>query len=404
MKMQDKDYCPQILEDVEITVLFQNKNGSSYSMGSKSCDRYIQLNDGNKKAVEIAINHMDGKTTVEEIHESMINIYHLNLDVIKLCEWLGKAGLLKNPPEDVSLEKQEMDYLSITIKKWKLDRFFDVFSFLGEKHGLKLLISSIVIIVVGMTIALMNWREFITLKNYELNNSLFFGIGWMLVVFVVSIGLHEIGHAVVGYHFGLKPKELVFALYVGTPMFYVKIPGIYTLQPKKRVYVWSVGVYVNLVIASICMILMQLMDGDIKNLLLIGVTTNLSLVVANLSPLLPLDGYFILSTLLQKPNLRKGSFSQFKNWFLGRENRFEGLYIVYFLLSVSFYSFVIICELRKIINIVSYGISHHYGAWDYMYEFRLIGVIISIIILKKIVDIVASHFNRVEKDVVSMNR
>ena len=64
MKMQDKDYCPQILEDVEITVLFQNKNGSSYSMGSKSCDRYIQLNDGNKKAVEIAINHMDGKTTM----------------------------------------------------------------------------------------------------------------------------------------------------------------------------------------------------------------------------------------------------------------------------------------------------------------------------------------------------
>lgn len=404
MKMQDKDYCPQILEDVEITVLFQNKNGSSYSMGSKSCDRYIQLNDGNKKAVEIAINHMDGKTTIEEIHESMINIYHLNLDVIKLCEWLGKAGLLKNPPEDVSLEKQEMDYLSITIKKWKLDRFFDVFSFLGEKHGLQLLLSSIVIILVGMTIALMNWREFITLKNYELNNSLFFGIGWMLVVFVVSIGLHEIGHAVVGYHFGLKPKELVFALYVGTPMFYVKIPGIYTLQPKKRVYVWSVGVYVNLVIASICMILMQLMDGDIKNLLLIGVTTNLSLVVANLSPLLPLDGYFILSTLLQKPNLRKGSFSQFKNWFLGRENRFEGLYIVYFLLSVSFYSLVIFCELRKIINIVSYGISHHYGAWDYMYEFRLVGVIISIIILKKIVDIVASHFNRVEKDVVSMNR
>ena len=92
MKMQDKDYCPQILEDVEITVLFQNKNGSSYSMGSKSCDRYIQLNDGNKKAVEIAINHMDGKTTIEEIHESMINIYHLNLDVIKLCEWLGKPG------------------------------------------------------------------------------------------------------------------------------------------------------------------------------------------------------------------------------------------------------------------------------------------------------------------------
>ncbi len=393
MKMQDDKYCPKIAEDIEITVLFQKKGGSTYSMGSKLCDRYIQLSSDNKKAVELAIQYMDGKTTIKEISENMINLHQIKLDVQKLCEWIGKAGLLENPPEDVVLEKQEMDYLSITIKKWKLDKLCNLFSFLGKKHALKLLVGSIILNVIGIVLALMNWREFVTLKNYELNDSLFFGIGWMLVVFIVSIGLHELGHAIVGYHFGLKPKELVFALYIGTPMFYVKIPGIYTLEPKKRIYVWSVGVYVNLVIASICLILMQLMTGDARNLLLIGVTTNLSLLMANLSPLLPLDGYFILSTLLQRPNLRKGSFSQFKNWVLGKENKFQGLYIVYFLVSVSFYGAVIYCEAKKVFNIISYGISHHYKVVDYMYEFRIVGVIISIILLKKIVDVIASRLN-----------
>ena len=393
MKMQDEEYCPKIVDDVEITVLFEKKSGNLYSLGSNLCDRYIQLSEGNKRAVELAVNYMDGETTLNEIDKLMKDEHKIKIDIMKLCEWIGKAGLLENPPEDVKLEKQEMDYLSITIKKWKLDRLCNVFSFLGEKHGLKLLICSIMLIVTGMIIAVTNWREFITLKNYELNNSLFFGFGWMLVVFIVSIGLHELGHAIVGYHFGLKPKELVFALYIGTPMFYVKIPGIYTLKPKERIYVWSVGVYVNLVIASVCLILMQFADGNIRNLLLIGVTTNLSLVVANLSPLLPLDGYFILSTLLNKPNLRKGSFSQFKNWFLGRENKFEGLYIVYFLVSVSFYGTVIYYEIRKIIDIISYGIDNHYKVTDYMYEFRLVGVIVSIIILKKIVDIVASRIS-----------
>lgn len=390
MRMQDKEYCPRVVEGIEFAILFQNKSGITYSMGSRLCDRYIQISEANKEAIELVVEQMQGEKNISEIQEHMVRERHMKLNVSELCEWLGKAGLLVNPPEEVSLEKQEMDYLAVTIKKWKLDRFCDVFSFLSEKHGRKILIASVFLILAGMITALLQWKEFVTLKNYEINGSLYFGFAFMVIVFVISIGCHELGHALVGYRFGLKPKELVFALYVGTPMFYVKIPGIYTLEPKKRVYVWSVGVYVNLVLAAICTIWMQFCTGDLKNLVMIGVTTNLSLVIANLSPLLPLDGYFILSTLLQKPNLRKGSFQQFKKWFLHRENRFEGLYIVYFLASVTFYGAVVICEARKVASIISHGIECHYGMMDYLYEFRLVGIILSIIILKKLLDVAAS--------------
>lgn len=391
MKMQDKDYCPRVVEGIEFTTLFQNKSGITYSMGSRLCDRYIQIGEANKEAIELVVRQMQGEKNISDIQEYMKREHHVKLNVTELCEWLGKAGLLVNPPEEVSIEKQEMDYLAVTIKKWKLDKFCNVFSFLSEKHGREIFIGSILLIFAGMITTLLHWREFITLKNYEVNGSLYLGFAFMVIIFVISIGCHELGHALMGYRFGLKPKELVFALYVGTPMFYVKIPGIYTLEPKKRVYVWSVGVYVNLVLAAICTIWMQLCTGDLRNLVMIGVTTNLSLVIANLSPLLPLDGYFILSTLLQKPNLRKGSFQQFKKWFLRRENRFEGLYIVYFLASVSFYGAVVICEARKVVSIISHGIACNYDIIDYLYEFRLVGIILSIIVLKKIVDVLASY-------------
>lgn len=392
MKMQDNNYCPRIVDDIELTVLFENQEYTTYSMGSKLCDRYIQINEKNKNAIEKATSYMDGLTTLKEIQQKMLLDHHIKVNVMELCEWLGKAGLLDNPPDDVKLEKQEMDYLSITIKKWDLNRFCNLFSFLGGKHGKKIFGLSMILILVGIIMFLMHWREFIQLKNYELNGSLLFGVCCMVFAFVISLGFHELAHAVVGYYYGLKPKELVFALYVGTPMFYVKIPGIYTLEPKKRILVWSAGVYMNLMIASLCIIIMHIIGGNARNLILIGVTTNLSLVLANLSPLLPLDGYFILSTILKKPNLRKGSFQQFKNWFLRRDNKFEGLYLVYFLVSVSFYSAIVLCEVKKIIQVIHYGIAHNYGVMEYVYEFRLIGIIIGIIILKKVIDLVAGFY------------
>lgn len=402
MKMQDENYHPKLVEGIEITVLFDNKKEKIYSLGSKLYDRYIQLSEKNKDAIEVVASYMDGKKNISEISDILLSDYQTRIDVCTVCEWFCKAGLISNPPEDVKLEKQEMDYLSITIKKWKLDRFCGFFSLISEKCAKTILFISILLFIGGVVIVKDHWREFVYLKNYEISGSFVLGISWMILVFVLSIGLHELAHAVVGYHFGLKPKELVFALYVGSPMFYVKIPGIYTIAPKKRICVWIAGVYLNLMLASICLIIMTLANGIFRNLLMMGVTTNISLVLANLSPLLPLDGYFILSTLLQRPNLRKGSFYQFKKWAMRQDNSFGGLYIIYFLASVLFYISVFFIELKSLIHIIVYGATHNYGFKEYVYEFRLLLAILTIIILKKVVDIISRLFkNDKERKIIA---
>ncbi len=392
MKMWDKDYRPKMVDGIEVTILFNNKKNKTYSLGSKLCDKYIQLNEKNKDAISLVADYMNGENTVSEIHDFLLSDRHIKIDVYAVCEWFCKAGLVSNPPEDIKLEKQEMDYLATTIKKWNLNRLCGFFSLVGEKYAKALFCLSVMLLISGGILAIQHWREFIHLKNYEISGSFALGISWMILVFVLSVGLHELAHAVVGYHFGLKPKELVFALYIGSPIFYVKIPGIYTIAPKKRIYVWLAGVYLNSILASICLMLMQFSDGSLRNLLLIGVMTNVSLVFANLSPLLPLDGYFVLSTLLQRPNLRKGSFAQFKKWLKRQENSFEGLYIIYFLASVTFYLSVLVLEIKSIIHIIVYGVNHNYGPKEYAYEFRLIVAILVVIAIKKIVDIISKCF------------
>lgn len=54
-----------------------------------------------------------------------------------------------------------------------------------------------------------------------------------------------------GYKFGLRPSKIVFAIYLITPMVYLKISGIYSLKPKKTVGVWAAGVYCNLLVSAI---------------------------------------------------------------------------------------------------------------------------------------------------------
>lgn len=383
MKLQDKDFCPELVSDIECSVLFEDSENTSYCMGSKSRDKYIQLNKKNVEAVQNAAQFMQGNLTINDIEQKMLEEYQTQINILELCEWFCKAGLMENQPEDVKLEKQEMDILSITIKKIPLKKFYPFFEFLGVKHGKETFLLSLSVMLMGFIIGIPHWREFFMLKSYEIQGSLAGGICFILLLFVLSIGIHEFAHAVTGFACGLKPKELVFAFYVGTPMFYVKMPGIYTITPKKRIIVWGAGVYSNIMIAAVCMILRPLTGGILGSMLLICCSTNLSLAIANLSPLLPLDGYFILSTLLKCPNLRKGSFQQFKRWFLRKNNSFGGLYALYFAISVGFYAAFAIYEIRWTVKVIEKGIASGYTFTDYLYKFRLIVMILAVIIIKK---------------------
>lgn len=395
--MHENYIKPIIVEDVNVWTLFEKRDGNVYCMGSINEDRFIQLEENNKDAIIAAVTYMDGSYSLQEIESIMMESHGYKLNMEHLYTWLCKAGLVSNPLEEFKVEKQEMDYLSVTLKKVDLKKLYSSFQKFSDRLFKPVLWVCSTLILVGFLLMIFNMKEFFTLRNYMLGDSVGLGIVAMLGIFILSIGVHEFAHAVVGYRYGLKPSSLVFALYIGTPMFYVKMPGIYTIEPKLRLRVWFAGIYCNMSIAAFAGILLQFAEGNFYKFLLLVCTTNISLVVANISPLLPLDGYFMLSTLLKRPNLRKGSFKQFKQWALGRENSFHGLYMIYFLVSMGFYAIVISFEIRWIVDIINKGRNEGYTFLEYLYQFRVILLILAVILGKKVMEIVSINLKNRNK-------
>jgi Zn-dependent protease len=162
------------------------------------------------------------------------------------------------------------------------------------------------------------------------------------VLVFLSVVLHECSHGIAAIFFGLSVRHIRVALYLGfIPIVYLRINGLYTLRPRQRLLVWLAGPYANLAIASVITLVLyfhwvSIGYAGILRLVLIG---NFLLVLLNLFPFLPTDGYYIASTLLGAYNVRTNAWSKFAKLFNGKPasagQRIEIVYLVATLITIS---------------------------------------------------------------------
>jgi putative peptide zinc metalloprotease protein len=118
--------------------------------------------------------------------------------------------------------------------------------------------------------------------------------------------LHEFGHAFVCRRFGGEVHEMGLMLMVFTPIPYVNCTSAWAFRERwKRVWVGCAGVMVELFVAGLAALLWAAtgpgtLHALAYNLILIA---SVSTLVFNVNPLLRFDGYYILSDLLDVPNL-----------------------------------------------------------------------------------------------------
>ncbi|MGP1273042.1 MAG: hypothetical protein ACTS22_06895 [Phycisphaerales bacterium] len=119
--------------------------------------------------------------------------------------------------------------------------------------------------------------------------------------------LHEFGHAYACKLRGGEVPEIGVYLIAGTPAAYVDATSSWGFTQKRdRLAVVLAGMYVELFIAALAVfvwattssVTVQIMAFDV--VLVAGIAT----ILANLNPLMRFDGYYILSDLLEIPNLR----------------------------------------------------------------------------------------------------
>ena len=120
--------------------------------------------------------------------------------------------------------------------------------------------------------------------------------------------LHELSHALACRRFGRECHEIGLALLIFSPCLYCDVSDSWTLPSKwKRMAVAAAGMYVELLISAIALVLWwHARDGLASRVLLtVFLVTNVTTVAFNLNPLLRLDGYYILCDWLEIPNLRQ---------------------------------------------------------------------------------------------------
>jgi len=164
--------------------------------------------------------------------------------------------------------------------------------------------------LVALLSVVINWTEFTSrLPGFDQ----FFDIRrWLMFVVVVGLSkiIHEFGHGLSCKRFGGECHEIGFMLLVMTPCLYCNVSDSWRLTNKwHRVVIGAAGMYFEIIIATIATFIWWFAtQGFIQDICLqFMLVASVSTVIFNGNPLLRFDGYYILSDILEIPNLQQKS-------------------------------------------------------------------------------------------------
>ncbi len=272
---------------------------------------------------------MDGDLTVQELWERAMDRFGDDAptqgDMIRILSQLHSADILlcDVPPDTEEIlsrhEKVQKSRFFQNLRSPLFLRFplFDPEKLLQRTEWLtrpffSLFGAVLWLAVVGWAVvaAVQHWPEL----THNIADRVLSGQNLLIIglVYPVIKALHEFGHAYAVKRWGGEVHEMGIMLLVLMPLPYVDASSASAFPEKRRrVLVGSAGIMVELFIASMAMFAWLSLDQGLArsvafNALFIG---SVSTVLFNANPLLRYDGYYILSDLLEIPNLAQRSIN-----------------------------------------------------------------------------------------------
>lgn len=163
---------------------------------------------------------------------------------------------------------------------------------------------------VALSSVIMNWSAFqAKLPGFD---AFFDPKQWYLfgIVLCVTKIFHEFGHGLSCKRLGGECHELGFMLLVLTPCLYCNVSDSWRLPNKwHRAAIGAAGMYVELILATLATFTWWFVQpGLVQDICLrVMLVSSISTVLFNGNPLLRFDGYYIMSDLLEIPNLNQKS-------------------------------------------------------------------------------------------------
>lgn len=163
---------------------------------------------------------------------------------------------------------------------------------------------------IGLLSVVMNWSLFQEkLPGFE---AFFDPKQWYLfgIVLAVTKMFHEFGHGLACKRLGGECHEIGFMLLVLTPCLYCNVSDSWRLPNKwHRAAIGAAGMYVEIILATLATFVWWFVQpGLVQDVCLrIMLVSSISTILFNGNPLLRFDGYYILSDILEIPNLNQKS-------------------------------------------------------------------------------------------------
>jgi putative peptide zinc metalloprotease protein len=150
------------------------------------------------------------------------------------------------------------------------------------------------------------------------------------ILLAITLGvtkvLHELGHGMSCKHFGGECHEIGIMILVLTPCLYCNVSDSWMLPNKwHRAFIGAAGIFVEVTLASIATFIWWFTAPGLVHYLCLNVMfiSSVSTIMFNANPLLRYDGYYILSDVVEIPNLRQKATSilsrKMGEWCLGLE-------------------------------------------------------------------------------------
>ncbi len=343
------EFRPKLAHDIEVKV-FKLRGGSDYVMVANPRDLlHYRLEPGDVETLKL----MDGNRTVKEIVvERFQESGDLELSsVVELVQLLYKGNFLDRRYSDVpaavkaamadpgSMARRKAREFATTLSiDWagadRLVRWFHdrLLRWIFTRPGCIVSGAFAVAGFVAFVSVERSGRFSLTAESPAVQSLILLGLSYLLTF------AHELGHALVLVHYGRRVKSAGFMIYFGSPAFFVESSDALMLERPQRIAQSFGGPYAEMILAGAASLAVWAFPASsLSGTLYKFALLNYFVLFLNLVPLLELDGYWILSDLIDVPDLRpmSMSFVQHDLWHkLRKRERFSkqeiglGLYAV----------------------------------------------------------------------------
>jgi putative peptide zinc metalloprotease protein len=268
---------------------------------------------------------LDGRTDFDSIARTASEKHQTEVTQEQVREFTGKLQslLLLDDPfcwarlENVAPKKKPIirNLLSIKIHAFNPDRLLARL----EKR-LRFCFSAPFSCLVGGAVLI---SLLISISNWE---SLFGSIGSLFTLYSIPLVIvlmflimttHEFAHGITLKHFGGRVEEMGFLLLYFIPAFYCNVSDAWMLRKRERIWVTLAGSYIQFFIWALATIGWRLLSADTlcSRVCLITIAFTGIQTFFNFNPLIRLDGYYLLSDIIEVPNLRPKALRYIKKRF-----------------------------------------------------------------------------------------